>query len=481
MENKRQSLVILLLILCLVPISPLTFIKVHAASFSATLDPKNGGIGIKKAGSANWTAVTEATLVGTGDLIGTGQEGAATLTIPGSVTVDVTSASIVRIEQLEMRDSGPGLIFGISTFTGIIRVHAAALKPADRAYFLTPTSLTITSHPAEFIQIVNPDHSAAIFATSGSVTVIAPDGDHIASGDTVVLVSGVAVPEGTTALTDDILRKVITTEIKEAVTADNVEVFKNLLSQLLQHNTISTTNIVRKTLKLPVIDKTADLAQANSEMQAEIDKISADDVRTTANSQAPHLPSAPDVSTLGLAKRADIDGPVGTQQGAFGPFMIASFIDNCDGEITEQDLLSAFSEFFPDFLSTVGLLFGLTDVFIDLTDAFELWTLMGPFITQELSPYLEDGDISPGELPDVQTNNSNPGSVAQFSTTGGARCTVTTTTDVNERSLDTGEVVGVASAGSNFTVVGTNNNGWVTDGNFSVARDFTTASAGCPQ
>lgn len=103
-----------------------------------------------------------------------------------------------------------------------------------------------------------------------------------------------------------------------------------------------------------------------------------------------------------------------------------------------------------------------------------------------------NGNPNPGQNPPDTTGQGtgagagagvgrNPGPVVAFSTTGGAQCTVTVTADVNERSLSDGSVVGVAPAGSTFTVVGTNNNGWVTNGGFSIARNFTTASAGCPQ
>jgi hypothetical protein len=324
MANK-QRILFSFLIIFLVAVSPLATIKVHAvpAALSATLDPKNGTIGIKKAGG-DWTAVTEATLVGVGDQIATSTDGSAIISISGSMTVDVTSASIVQIEQLEMRDSEPGLIFGLSTLFGIIHVDAATLKPADRIYFLTPTTLATTTN-AEFLQIVNQDLSTAVMAFSGSVTVTAPDGKHIASGDTAVLVSGITIPQNTTTLTDDMLQKVTATEIKEMVTADTLDVFKNLLSQLLQHNTVFTTNLVRNTLKLPEIDKTADLAQAISEAQGVIDKITANDLKTTANTQARQVPTVPNANQQGLAKLRNIDGQVGTQQFGGLNFLILDF------------------------------------------------------------------------------------------------------------------------------------------------------------
>jgi hypothetical protein len=482
MVNKHRNLVILLVIF-IVCVSPLELIKVRALAlseaFSATLDPKGGNIGIKKVGSEDWTAVTEATLVGTGDQIGTGTDGTATISIPGSLTVDVTSGSIVQVEQLEMRDSEPGLIFGLSTLTGIIQVNAATLKPVDKIYFLTPTTLATTTN-AEFVQIVNSDLSTAVIASSGSVTVIAPDGDHVANGDTAVLVSGVSIPEGATDVPDDILKNATTTEINDGVTPETVDVFKNLLSQLLQHNTVYSTNIVRDIVSLPDIDDTADLAKAISETQAEIDKIAADDVKTTANTQAQHIPSAPNASNLGLAKRGNVDGQALTAQSKRDRLRI-SILRSRIIRIIRLQLGKR---------PLTGDTAAIREYAVKLAQARLLVSVVRRANLARLEQILRS--LTNTGNPDDTTGNGtgqgqgtgvgrNPGPVVRFSGTGGAQCTVTVTTDVNERSLDTGAVVGTAPAGSSFTVIGTNNNGWVTTGNFSIARNFTTASAGCPQ
>jgi len=443
-------------------------------TFSASLTPVGGLVQYLPAGKSDWQTINQVTLINQGDQVRTGEGGLAKLNVVTGTQVDIFPSTVISLNALSMGDNNSGMTFNMLQLQGLTEVTVSQqVKAGDSLTVSTPT-FTANIRGTKFKTGVASDGTSIVFTDEGTIELHGADGKIIKVGPGGFAGGSVDLTGANGNVNSDFLKNnVKLTGFEDAGAQD---MLKGFLKAFLKDN---ATGFVRAFIAgLVGLDgnaTTADLLAALDSKTLDFDSFKTGFVSfvTDYTGELAKNPLAP--VTCGNAKQE------GDETSANCPedFADLSAKGNniCDIDKGES-IINA-----PEDCSPLANL------------------LMSAALDQNTSNQggggaggngNGNGNPNPGNNPPDTTGNGtgqgngagvgrNPGPVVSFSTTGGGQCVVTATSDVNERSLSDGSVVGVAAAGSSFTVVGTNNNGWVTNGGFSIARNFASASAGCPQ
>jgi len=426
-------------------------------TFSASLTPVGGLVQYLPSGKSEWQTINQVTLINEGDQIRTGEGGIAKLNVVTGTQVDIFPNSAVQLNALSMGSNGSGMTFNLLQLQGFTEVTVSqTIKAGDSLSVSTPT-FTANIRGTKFKTGVGADGSAIAFTDEGTIVLLGADGKQIEVGPGAFAVASFD-PNNSSATT---------TSFKDAGAQD---LLKGWLKSFLSSNSSPLVNgFIAALIGADAGASTADLLAALDGATLNFDSFK----------------SAFGTFTDAWAAQASKNelAPVTCGNGAQDTGETSA---NCPEDFADQ--------------SGKGDKICSADkgesIINDPEDCAPLANLLSSAALLNAGKTNQggggNGNPNPGNNPPDTTGNGtgqgngggvgrNPGGIVFFSTTGGAQCTVTTTADVNLRSTTDGSVVGAAPAGSTFTVVGTNNNGWVTDGNVSIARNFTTASAGCPQ
>jgi len=433
-------------------------------TFSASLTPVGGLVQYLPAGKSDWQTINQVTLINEGDQIRTGEGGLAKLNVVTGTQVDIFPSTVVSLNALSMGDSNSGMTFNLLQLQGLTDVTVSQQVKANDSLTVSTPTFTANIRGTKFKTGVASDGSSIAFTDEGTIELHGADGSVIKIGPGG-FAGGVFNPNGLSANMDEnsLGKNVKLTGFEDAGAQD---MLKNFLKAFLKDN---DSGFVRSFIaSLVGLDQNA----------------SAADLLTALDGATLNFDS---FKTGFVSFVADYTGEL-----AKNPLSPAT----CGNAQQEGDETSANCP--EDFADLSGKGNNLCEfdkgesVVNDPEDCSPLANLLMSAALLQNNSNKGGGGKTNDNTPNGNNGNGlgngngagvgrNPGPVVTFSTTGGGQCVITTTSDVNERSLDTGAVVGVATVGSSFTVVGTNNNGWVTNGGFSIARGFAAASAGCPQ
>jgi hypothetical protein len=471
-----RALAVMLIILAVVAASPaVSKAAPRPQTFSASLTPVGGLVQYLPAGKSDWQTVNQVTLINEGDQIRTGEGGIAKLNVVTGTQVDIFPSTIVALNTLSLGSDNSGMKFNMLQLQGMTQVNVSqTIKAGDSLSVSTPT-FTANIRGTKFTTGVASDGSAIAFTEEGTIVLRGANGQTIEVGPGSFSASTLNTDNAPTTADQNYLTN--NTQVFGMDDAGAQDALKGFLKQFLMDN---NSGFVKSFI--------AGLVGANA---------------STATTE--ELLAALDGATL------DFDA-FKTGFVTFVTDYTAEMANNplapttCGNGQQEADETSAnCSVDFADIADTLGNNLCDLDQGESIINAPEDCSPLANLLSSAAllqSTSNEEGAGGPntdggpggdnGNNPDGNTGQGtgqgqgagvgrNPGSIVFFSTTGGAQCVVTATADVNLRSTSTGEVVGVATAGSTFTAVGTNNNGWVIDGGqVSIAQNFTSASAGCP-
>jgi hypothetical protein len=435
MKHYRLFAVLLMFIVVATMAAPsVTQAAPRLQTFSASLTPVGGLVQYLPSGKTDWQTVNQVTLINEGDQVRTGAGGTAKLNVVTGTQVDILPSSIVALNKLSMGDSS-GMTFNLLQLQGISTMTVSqTLKAGDNISVSSP-SFTANIRGTTFQTLITSSGDGLMITKEGTVEMINSKGKKITvgPGDCGAGFEGADVLSCKDAQND--LKKILKTLAQDNPDSDLVRTFiANVLG-------IS-----------PVPDNLGGLISAIEGATITLDNIASafDTMISGIEADAANNPLAPE--TCGNHTQDDGETTANCPQDFADPALIGNGI--CD---VGEDIISAEEDCAPN----ANL-------------------LKSAALNEASSGGIEIGGTDGG--PAIVGNT--PGGITPLNSgasgTGVGVCTVTTTADVNLRSTSTGAVVGVAGNGTTFTIIGSNNNGWVVQGgSVSVSAAFTTAPAGC--
>jgi len=419
-------------------------------------------------GKSEWVTVNQVTLINEGDQVRTGEGGIAKLNVVTGTQVDIFPSSVIALNALSMGDGKSGMTFNMLQLQGMTEVTVSqTIKAGDSLTVSTPT-FTANIRGTKFKTGVASDGSAIAFTDEGTIVLLGADGKQIEVGPGGFAAATLNTSNAPADANADFLgANVVMKGFKDQGVQDTLKSF--LKAFLKDNNSALTKGFIAALVGADANASTDDLLAALDGATLNFDtfKTGFSSFVTSWSTEAAKNPLAP-VTCGDGQQQADE-----TSANCPEDFADLSGKGNkvCEADKGESIINDA-EDCAPlaNLLSSAALLNGKNG---------KGGPSGGP---------VKGGTDSTGG-PD-QGIGSNGGTIITgrgrlggvqplFSTTGGAKCVFTVTVDANLRSIDDGHVVGVAAAGSSFTIVGKNENGWVTDGNVSIATGTGNITAGC--